>query len=110
MNIRVEITDNSPDVLAALKIAIDRALWAIGVTAEGYAKENETRVDTGRLRGSITHKETDNATHIGTNVEYAAAHELGNSRGITPLHYLQRAASGHTAEYRGLIIDSLKNV
>lgn len=109
INIKVEILDNSPEVLAALPNAIRRALWAIGSAAEGYAKEYETRVDTGRLRGSITHKETENATMIGTNVEYAAAHEFGTSRGISGLHFLQRAASGHTEEYMGLVKDSLEN-
>lgn len=110
IDIKVEITDNSPEVLAALPIAIARALWTIGNNAEGYAKANETRVDTGRLRNSITHKETENATMIGSNVEYAAAQELGTSRGITPLHYLLNAVANHTGEYKNVIIDSLKNV
>jgi hypothetical protein len=110
IDIKVEITDNSPDVLAALPIAIARALWAVGNHAEGYAKANETRVDTARLRNSITQKETENATMIGSNVEYAAAHELGTSRGITPLHYLLNAVANHTGEFTNLIIDSLKNV
>lgn len=110
INLRIEITDNSPEVLNAVKIAIDRALWSIGATAEGYAKINETRVDTGRLRNSITHTEGDNYTAIGTNVEYAAAHELGTSRGITPLHYLQKAVANHTGEYKNIVIDSMKNI
>lgn len=109
-SIQIEVIDNSPNVLAALPIAIARALWAIGNNAEGYAKANETRVDTGRLRNSITHKETENATMIGSNVEYAAAQELGTSRGITPLHYLQNAVANHTDEYKQLIKNSLENV
>lgn len=110
INIQVEITDNSPDVLNAVAIAIKRALWAVGAAAEGHAKTNETRVDTGRLRNSITHQEGDNYTAIGTNVEYAAAHELGTSRGITPLHYLQNAVANNTAEYKSLIEESMRNV
>jgi len=110
IDIKVEITDNSPEVISALKTAVGRALWKMGAKAEGYAKANETRVDTGRLRNSITHQETENATMIGSNVEYAAYHELGTSRGITPLHYLLNAVANHTGEYKNVIIDSLKNV
>ena len=110
LDIKIEVTDNSPEVLSALKKGIARALWAIGAAAEGHAKEYETRVDTGRLRNSITHEEGENYTAIGTNVEYAAAHELGTSRGISPLHYLRKAASNHTKEYEGIVKNSLLNV
>ena len=109
INFTVELTDNSPEVLAGLNNAIARALWAIGNAAAGHAQDYETRIDTGRLNGSITHKETENATMIGTNVEYAAAHEFGTSRGLSGLHYLQKAASGHTDEYKALIKNSLEN-
>lgn len=44
--IQIELTDNSPEVLAVIPNAIARALWAVGAAAEGHAKENETRVDT----------------------------------------------------------------
>lgn len=110
INIQIQITDNSPEVLAAVKIAVKRALYGIGAAAEGYAKQNETRIDTGRLRNSITHQEGDTFTAIGTNVEYAAAHELGTSRGITPLHYLKNAAANHTGEYKEIIKNSMQNV
>ena len=110
INIRVEITDNSPEVIAGVKNAIARALWSIGATAEGYAKANETRVDTGRLRNSITHTEGENYTAIGTNVEYAAAHELGTSHGITPLHFLLNAVANHMGEWKDITIDSMKNI
>lgn len=108
LGIKIEITDNSPEVLAALKNAIGRALWAVGAAAEGHAKENAP-VDTGRLRNSITHQEEERATVIGSNVEYAAAQELGTSRGIRPKHYLKNAVSNHDAEYKGLIKNSLEN-
>lgn len=109
IDIKVEITDNSPEVISALKTAIGRALWAVGAKAEGYAKANAP-VDTGRLRNSITHKEDASSTVIGSNVEYAAAQELGTSRGIRGKHYLQNAVANHTDEYKNLIIESLKNV
>lgn len=95
-NIQVEITDKSPEVLAALSKGIPRALWAAGAVVEGQAKQNAP-VDTGRLRNSITHVESANSTTIGSNVEYAAAQELGTSRGIRPKHYLLGAVSNTTA-------------
>ena len=109
-NIEIYLTDNSPEVINAVKIAIKRALWYMGSTAEGYAKANETRVDTGRLRNSITHKEEENMTVIGSNVEYAKFQELGTSRGITPLHFLKNAVANHTDEYKRIVKDSLSNV
>ena len=68
---KVTFKDNSEDVLSALARAIERALWSIGATAEGYAKK-DTPVDTGRLRNSIAHDEDKDSTYIGTNVEYGA--------------------------------------
>lgn len=46
--------DNTQEVLSAMEKAIERGLFAIGIQAEGHAKENETAVDTGLLRNSIT--------------------------------------------------------
>lgn len=109
INIQIQITDNSPEVLAAVKTAIKRALWSMGAKAEGYAKEGAP-VDTGRLRNSITHQESDNATVIGSNVEYAAAQELGTSRGITGKHYLKNAVANHTGEYKDVVKQSMSNV
>lgn len=63
--------DNSKEVQKALKAAIKRGLEAIGMNAEGYAKELSP-VDTGRLRNSISHAVDEDAAYIGTNVEYAA--------------------------------------
>lgn len=55
INVRVEITDNSPEVLAAVKTAVTRALWAMGAKAEELATRSPPcPVDTGLLRNSIT--------------------------------------------------------
>ena len=67
---KVEFNNNSEQVLSAMGKAVERGLEAIGLTAEGYAKEN-TPVDTGRLRNSISHAVEDDAVYIGSNVEYA---------------------------------------
>ena len=100
--------DNTDEVLSALEKAKKRGLEAIGLAAEGHAKKYETAVDTGRLRNSISHATDDEAAYIGTNVEYAPYIELG-ARGRDGLHFLQKAASNHTAEYKKLMEDSMKN-
>lgn len=49
--------DNTEEVLKKMEAAIERGLRAIGMTAEGHAKDKITEagaVDTGRLRNSIT--------------------------------------------------------
>jgi phage gpG-like protein len=99
--------DNTKEVLSALDKAVERGLEAIGLTAEGYAKK-ETPVDTGRLRNSIGHAVDDKAAYIGTNVEYAPYVELG-ARGRAGVHMLQRSATEHTAEYKKLMEESMKN-
>lgn len=175
-----EITfkDNSPEVMEAFFHAVERGLDAIGITAEGYAKKELSKVqahaggpdrpyiDTGRLRNSITHatKTTqvwdfsysdekgtwclssigtgaeENAVYIGTNVEYAPFVEMGTgiyaededgtpngegrpdpwayqdddgnwhmTRGIKPVHFLKKAASEHTDEYKNLLKESMEN-
>lgn len=109
ISIEVEITDNSPEVLAGLQNAVRRALWAMGDRARNYASRNAP-YKTGNLSNSITHEEKGDATYIGTNVEYAAAQELGSSRGIKPKHYLMNAVANHADEYKNIVKDSLANV
>lgn len=49
----------------------------------------KTLVDTARLKGSITHKADGDTVEVGTNVEYAAAHQFGSQRAgahAVPLH------------------------
>ena len=100
--------DNTDEVLSALEKAKKCGLEAIGLAAEGHAKKYETAVDTGRLRNSISHATDYEAAYIGTNVEYAPYIELG-ARGKEGLHFLQKAASNHTDEYKRLMEDSMKN-
>ena len=68
---KVDYKDNSEQVLSAMEKAIKNGLEAIGLTAETYAKQ-ETPVDTGRLRNSISHETDKEAVYIGPHVEYAA--------------------------------------
>ena len=111
MSSSVNFIDNSGKVLAALPGAIDRALWAIGAAAEGHAKDvitDEDRVDTGRMRNSVTHAEQGDATYIGTNVEYAPYNEIGTIH-MSGIHFLRKAATEHTQEYKQIALESLKN-
>lgn len=113
--------------------AIERALEAIGIDAEKYAKlhldQEPRRIDTGRLRNSITHatreyngvdeysdndgnvftggSARDNPSKsmvvIGTNVEYAPYVEFGHRNGgtiVAPNHFLKSAAADHTDRYK----------
>lgn len=53
----ISIKDATPEMQAKLNAAIARALEKIGITAQGYATLL-CRVDTGRLRNSITYATT----------------------------------------------------
>lgn len=104
----VNITDNSQKFNSEMLKKIENALRAIGETAEGYAKDN-TPVDTGRLRNSITHAEKidEQSTYIGTNVEYAPYVEAGSSHN-TAHHMLRDACQNHVDEYKAITEAALK--
>ena len=102
---KVDYKDNSQQILSALEKGKRNALTAIGATAETYAKQ-ETPVDTGRLRNSISHTVDGEAAYIGSNVEYAPYVELGTSRAKAH-HMLQKAATEHSAEYKRLAEDAV---
>lgn len=101
------VADNTKQVAEGIESAIDVALEKIGLLAEGYAIK-KCPVDTGNLRGSITHEvdADDNAVYIGTNVEYAPYVELGTSRQKAQ-PFLRPAASEHGAQYRQVLKKAL---
>ena len=99
--------DNSEEVLSNADFALKRALEAIGITAEGYAKQ-DTPVDTGRLRNSIGNAIDGNSVYIGTNVEYGPYVELGSPTNKAH-HMLQKAATTHGDEYKRLAEYSFRN-
>lgn len=102
--------DNTERVQNAIFQATARALEKIGLTAEAYAKK-DCPVDTGRLRNSITHVTlpAKHAVYIGTNVEYAAAVELGTSHPKRKAHpYLRPAAKDHMDKYRAILKSELE--
>lgn len=107
----VNFVDNSAEILEAMEFAKKRGLKAIGMAAEGYAKEQLYEghgLDTGRLRNSISHATDEDSAYIGTNVEYAIYVELG-ARGRSGYHYLQKASTEHTEEYKAIMEASMRN-
>jgi hypothetical protein len=134
MEIRNDNTDMAAD---ALEEAILRGLKAIGMTAERHAKEDpDMAVDTGLARNSITFalsgeeanskiytadrgdgqgvyegtapNDKKPAVYLGSNVEYFKYIENGG-RHIRARHVLKNAGSGHKAEYKDLMENSIKN-
>ena len=95
------ITDNSKAIVRELGTRKAQALEAIGMKAEGHAKDL-TPVDTGRLRNSITHAVKGDAAYIGTSVYYAPYVEFGSVRNKAH-HMLKRAATEFTDEYRRIV-------
>lgn len=106
-DINVTITDNSALFKEAKDEAVARALEAIGLQAEGYAKMLAP-VDTGRLRNSITHAPEGKDTEIiGSAVEYAPYQEFGTRR-TKAQPFLKPAVLNHIDEYRAIAENELK--
>ena len=78
------MTGKPQQVLQAKQAAVEAALEAIGLHLEGEAKDElenaPRRVDTGRLKNSISHAVNiaEPAVYVGTNVEYAPYVHFGN--------------------------------
>ena len=108
-NFKIDITDNSGKAIQAKDEAVERALEAIGLQAEGYAKLLSP-VDTGRLRNSLTHqaKQSEKAVYIGTNVEYGKYVEMGTRRSKAQ-PYLRPAIENHIPEYKKIAENYLKD-
>ena len=135
----VDMDFHVDDVQKMMPEKIEKALTMIGMQAEGYAKLNlegdPRRVDTGRLRNSITwatsHKHSepantsgddanevraddrcpdaddDYSVNIGTNVEYAVYVHEGTAK-LDPNRFLRDAVEQHADEYRQMIDDVMK--
>lgn len=100
--------DNTDKIKNALPEQIEKALTAIGMACETFAKR-DCPVDTGRLRNSITYKVRtgEKTVYIGTDVEYGKYVELGTSR-MSAQPFLGPAATQHTADYKALAEQALK--
>ena len=132
MSVDVKIETNKDDFINAAEEAIERALEAIGIQAEGYAKDiiaAEGRVDSGEMRNTTAHKvdKNEQAVYIGSNLKYAVYNEVGTgiyaeggggrktpwmytdrkgvkhwTWGMKPIHMYKRAASEHADEYKSI--------
>lgn len=93
----------------SMRASVERALEAVGLQAEGYAKM-KCPVDTGNLRNSITHTtdEGELTAYIGTDVEYAAYVEYGTSR-TKAQPYLEPAIKEHKDEYKKIFVQFINN-
>ena len=131
MSIRID--DHSREFINAKDLAIERAMNAIGIHLEREAKDelenSPRRVDTSRLKASITYATEMNhtsgeapasggdfATHatpekgtvyVGTNVEYAAYVHEGTQR-LTPNRYLKKAFSRNEKQIKEYLKRELK--
>lgn len=99
----ITVHNNVPEVMSAMETATRRALTAIGIKAERYAKDRcpvGTPESTGipgyrggTLRNSITYVVDGNMLYIGSNVEYAPYVELGTGPFYdTPPEWVQNFA------------------
>ena len=110
-------TDLSDEVLVAKNEAVLKAMKAISMKAEGYAKKSLTdsgAVDTGRLRGSVTGEYDGNGVQVGTNVEYAfyveeGTYDKGNPKGMKPRPYIRPSIADHVDEYQAILKRILEN-
>ncbi len=92
--------------MQAIKAAEKRTLTAIGVFAEGEAI-NRAPVDTGNLRGSITHRVEEDHVVIGTPTEYAPYVEKGTS-GAKAQAFLGPAVEGNIGRIKQLASEMMK--
>lgn len=102
-------TNNIDQIKAASEQAVRIGLEMCGLQAEAYAIK-KCPVDTGRLRGSITHGviQEELTAFIGTNVEYASYVEYGTSK-TAPQPYFKPAINNHKQEYRDIFQYCLEN-
>lgn len=131
-----QFENNVPLVREQFEACLKRALTAIGMQAESYAKQtiNEANaIDTGRMINSVTWATTEragsfdysdnqgnhfadtiglaeeDAVYIGSNCSYSPYHEYGTVNGIPALHFLKNAAGNHTEEYKQILKQSMEN-
>lgn len=107
----VKIVSHINDVKAELGNKLPAVLEALAIQAEGNAVDEITllgAVDTGRLRGSISHAHDDEAAYIGTNVEYAPYVEYGTYK-MQPRPFLRNGLMYHIDEYKEIVEKGLKS-
>jgi HK97 gp10 family phage protein len=106
----ISFRSNRPQVQRAIDDAVDATLEAIGLYVEGEAILR-CPVDTGNLKGSLTHKvdKPDKEVHIGTNVDYAAYVEKGTSR-MRAQPYLEPAVMNNVSNIKQIAERGLQQI
>lgn len=136
----VNMNFHDDELFSELEFKKEKALTMVGMQAEGDAKieieSDPRRVDTGRLRNSITwatmkehstpeptddnpdasdadgldsSQAEEDAVVFGTNVEYAyEIHEGDPSRKLAPNRFLRNAVERNYETYRKIIDDVMK--
>ena len=124
----MSVQNNTADILRQLEIRRGVLLSAIGMAAQGHARDL-CPVDTGRLRESIGWTVDGSTVYIGTNTEYAPYVEFGTGphctlgggtmviegkngeprtfAGQRAQPFLKPAISDHVSEYRQYIEENL---
>lgn len=101
----VIIESHIGEVKAELAQRIPTILEALGTEAEGNAVTEITElgaVDTGRLRGSITHAVDDDSAIVGTDVEYGVYVEMGTYK-MASRPFLRNAIENYTDDYKRIV-------
>ena len=109
--ITIRITDNSSLTLSEMRAAVQRGLTACGLHLEGEAAEElenpPRRVDTGRLKGSISSAVDGDTLYVGTNVEYAGYVHNGTRR-MAPNSFLKNAFVHNVDQIKDYLESELK--
>lgn len=111
----VRVVDHSAEIIDKLQKQLFAATEAVGLHLEGEAKEelenDPRRIDTGRLRNSITHDtEVENigvSTTIGTDVEYAYYVHDG-TRKMAPNRFLINALNRNMKQIVKFLMEKVK--
>ena len=110
-------TDLTDEVLVMKNEAVLKAMKAIAMKAEGYAKKSLTEsgaVDTGNLRNSVTGEYDGNGIQVGTNTKYAfyveeGTYDKGDPKGMKPRPYIRPSIADHVDEYQAILKRILEN-
>lgn len=105
----MKFDNNIPKFKRLLEQEKKDILKRIGLFIEGEAKLR-TPVDTGLLRGSISHKVvSDKEVQVGTDIEYSDYVEFGTSKKQAQ-PFLTPAFEENSQEIKNIIIDGIRRV
>ena len=112
----IKVVDNTEKVLQSFHTAVGAGLNVIGMEGAGYTQDN-TPVRTSNLANSTDWQVSPKEDYVAVGfnkekannpIDYAIFVEEG-SRNNKANHMLRKAATEHTAEYKKIMEDALKN-